>query len=154
MRIQVLSICKSRPKWIESGISEYTKRLPKHLQLSFKDCPPIHRHKRSAIEAIEHESKTLLDAIPANEIVIALDRQGSAWSSEKLATQLDSWMHSGQNITLLIGGPDGLSPACLKRANQVWSLSALTFPHALVGVMIAEQIYRASCILGAHPYHR
>ena len=96
----------------------------------------------------------MLAAIPADCLVVALDVQGKAWSTEDLATKLQDWMASGRDLVLLIGGPDGLSPACLERADQRWSLSSLTFPHALVRVLVAEQLYRAWTVTIGHPYHR
>lgn len=96
----------------------------------------------------------MLAAIPADCYVVALDVKGKSWSTEVLASRLQDWMASGRELSLLVGGPDGLSPACLARADQLWSLSSLTFPHALVRVIIAEQFYRAWTITTGHPYHR
>ena len=96
----------------------------------------------------------MLAAIPAGSIVIALDVLGKSWSTEQLASQLDQWLASGQDVALLVGGPEGLSPACLQRADLKWSLSALTFPHPLVRIILAEQLFRAWSILSNHPYHR
>ncbi len=84
----------------------------------------------------------------------ALDVKGKTWSTEQLSQQLQGWQQDGRDVSLLIGGPDGLSDACLKRADQCWSLSALTFPHPLVRIVMAEQLYRAWTILQHHPYHR
>ena len=96
------------------------------------------------------EQKTL----PEGDRVIALDVRGSAWSTEQLAEELSDWQMAGTNVSLLIGGPDGLSRDCLQRARQRWSLSALTLPHPLVRVVLAEQLYRAWTITAGHPYHR
>jgi 23S rRNA (pseudouridine1915-N3)-methyltransferase len=86
--------------------------------------------------------------------VIALDVKGKAWSTEQLALEMKNWLQSGKNIDLLVGGPEGLSNACLEKAHEKWSLSPLTFPHIIVKLIIAEQIYRAYSILQGHPYHR
>lgn len=86
--------------------------------------------------------------------MVALDVRGKPWSTETLAAQLDDWLLSGRDVALLVGGPDGLSDACLARADQRWSLSALTYPHALVRIVLAEQLYRAWTISTGHPYHR
>ena len=96
----------------------------------------------------------MLNALPKNARIIALDAQGAIWSTEKLAKQMEDWMMSGQDIALLIGGPDGLTPEILHQANEHWSLSNLTFPHPLVRVIVAEQLYRAWTITENHPYHR
>ena len=87
-------------------------------------------------------------------LVIALDVLGKPWSTEQLAKKLQQWQLSGDNFSLLIGGPDGLAAECLKRANSKWSLSALTLPHPLVRILLVEQIYRAGTINSGHPYHR
>jgi 23S rRNA (pseudouridine1915-N3)-methyltransferase len=96
----------------------------------------------------------MLKAVPAGERVVALDVQGKRVSTEELARQLAAWQMSGDNYNLLIGGPDGLSPSCLARADMCWSLSDLTLPHPLVRVLLAEQLYRAWTITVNHPYHR
>ncbi|HPY41824.1 MAG TPA: 23S rRNA (pseudouridine(1915)-N(3))-methyltransferase RlmH, partial [Thiolinea sp.] len=102
----------------------------------------------------ELEGEKLLAAIPAGSLVIALDVLGKPWSTEQLSSQLDQWLASGQDVALLVGGPEGLSKACLQRSDQKWSLSALTFPHPLVRIIVAEQLFRAWSILSNHPYHR
>lgn len=96
----------------------------------------------------------MLAALPSNCLTIALDLTGASWSSTELSRRLSDWMHSGRDVALLIGGPDGLTQECLDRADLKWSLSRLTLPHALVRVVLAEQIYRAWSILQGHPYHR
>ena len=96
----------------------------------------------------------MLAAIPSADKVIALEVTGKALSTSQLASQLQDWQREGDNISLLVGGPDGLAPECLSRAQQQWSLSALTLPHPLVRVVLAEQLYRAWAINNNHPYHR
>ena len=96
----------------------------------------------------------MLRALPKNHHVVALDGQGTPWSTAELALNLERWMATGRDVALLVGGPDGLAPACLATAHQQWSLSRLTFPHPLVRVIVAEQLYRAWSILTHHPYHR
>ena len=96
----------------------------------------------------------MLATIKTGHRVIALDVQGKQWSTAELTQQLAHWQQQGQNIDLLIGGPDGLASACLQKADATWSLSLLTFPHLLVRLIVAEQLYRAWSILQQHPYHR
>jgi 23S rRNA (pseudouridine1915-N3)-methyltransferase len=96
----------------------------------------------------------MLAAIPERSLVVALDVGGRAWDTSALAVRLQEWLQSGRDIVLLVGGPDGLSGDCLRRADLRWSLSALTLPHALVRVVLAEQLYRAWTIISGHPYHR
>ena len=143
------------PKWVEQGVEEYTKRLPPELKLEFKQIALGKRGKGADIQrAINSEGQQMLDAIGQHDRVIALDVLGKPWSTEKLAIELQHWQLEGDDISLLVGGPDGLADVCLQRANQRWSLSALTLPHPLVRIVLAEQLYRAWTINSHHPYHR
>jgi 23S rRNA (pseudouridine1915-N3)-methyltransferase len=129
--------------------------LPAKCSLHLKEIPAEKRSKNSNIKAImQKEADKLKDSIPNNCRVVALDVKGQAWSTEKLATRLQDWMMGGQDIALLVGGPDGLTPDILQLAQEKWSLSNLTFPHPLVRVVLAEQIYRAFTVTENHPYHR
>jgi 23S rRNA (pseudouridine1915-N3)-methyltransferase len=143
------------PKWVEAGSDEYTKRLGADLKIEWIELPLGKRGKGFDVQrAIQSESDAILNAIGKGDIVIALDVLGKSWSTEDLADKLKTWQMSGNNVSLLIGGPDGLSQQCLQKAEQKWSLSALTFPHPLVRVILAEQLYRAWSINNNHPYHR
>lgn len=143
------------PSWIEAGVAEYLKRFPPSCRLELIEIPAEKRLQDSLKKKlIDNESKKLLSAIKAGNHVIALDVKGVLWSTEKLADQLKNWQADGRNIDMLIGGPDGLSTECLKKAETKWSLSPLTLPHPLVRVIVAEQLYRAVSILQNHPYHR
>jgi 23S rRNA (pseudouridine1915-N3)-methyltransferase len=155
MRISVIAVGTRMPAWVEQGITEYTKRLPRELQVVWREIPLGRRGKDVSVSAVcAAEGEQILKAIPAGERVVALDVQGKRVSTEELARQLAAWQMSGDNYNLLIGGPDGLSPACLARADLRWSLSDLTLPHPLVRVLLAEQLYRAWTITVNHPYHR
>ena len=155
MRIYLLAIGTKMPLWVNQGYTEYAQRMPSKCKLVLKEIPAEKRSKNSNIKLIQNkEASKLFNAIPKNSLIIALDRQGAIWSTEKLALQMENWMMSGQDIALLIGGPDGLTPQILAKAHQHWSLSKLTFPHPLVRIMVAEQLYRAWTITENHPYHR
>ena len=155
MRIHLLAVGTRMPSWVVEGYREYTKRLPRECSLQLVEIPPAKRHKSlSAEQARQQEGQAILAALPKDCSVVALDVRGKPWSTEALAAQLDDWLVSGRDVALLVGGPDGLSDACLERANQRWSLSALTYPHALVRIVLAEQLYRAWTINTGHPYHR
>ena len=155
MNIYMLAIGTKMPDWETQGYLEYAQRLPVKCSLVLKEIAAEKRSKKSNIQAIiEKESSKLKVAIPVNCRVVALDVKGQSWSTEKLATRLQDWMMGGQDIALLIGGPDGLSHEILALAQEKWSLSALSFPHPLVRVILAEQIYRAYTITENHPYHR
>lgn len=155
MRIQLLSVGRRMPDWVEAGFQEYAKRLPPECGLSLLEIDPGHRGKgASTAVARRVEGERMLASLPKDSRVIALDERGRSWSTEELSHQLAGWMSSGRDLALLVGGPEGLAPPCRQRADQLWSLSALTFPHQLVRVILAEQIYRAWSILNGHPYHR
>ncbi len=143
------------PSWVLEAYQEYAGRLTRDCRLSLKEIQAAKRSKSSGPgQWREQEGERMLAAIPDNAHVVALDASGRQWSSPELAAALQRWLVSGRPVSLLIGGPDGLSAACRQRADETWSLSRLTFPHPLVRVLIAEQIYRASSLLHHHPYHR
>jgi len=143
------------PTWVEQGYQEYAKRLGSELQLLLHELAPERRGKSADTKRIlQKEGERMLQAIPANCDVIGLDRQGQQLSTEMLADKLQHWLGAGRDLALLIGGPEGLAPACLQQAQLRLSFSAMTFPHPLVRVILAEQIYRAYSILKNHPYHK
>lgn|SRR3990167_1490753 len=154
MKIRLLSITHKIPTWIEEGYQEYAKRLPPSCTLEIIAIPAEKHSHADRNRLMLRESEKMLALIKPNHRVIALDVQGELWSTDDVVKKLSSWQTEGKNIDLLIGGPEGLHVSSLKRADMVWSLSKLTFPHFLIRVMIAEQIYRAWSILQHHPYHR
>ena len=155
MKIHLIAMGDRMPRWVQEGYQEYSKRLPGECSLRLVEIAARHRGKNADIARIrQEEGERMLAAIPKGSRVIALDVQGESWSTEVLSTQMAQWMNSGQDMALLVGGPEGLSDACLARAHQRWSLSALTLPHPLVRVLVSEQLYRAWSILRNHPYHR
>ena len=155
MRLSIIAVGGKMPAWVEQGVCDYGVRMPRELKLLWREIPLAKRGKDNNAQALcRREGEQILKAIPAGDQVIALDVKGASWSTEQLAQKLGDWQMSGDNFSLLIGGPDGLSPECLARAGQTWSLSNLTLPHPLVRVLLAEQLYRAWTITVKHPYHR
>lgn len=155
MRISIITIGTRMPAWVDQGVEEYTRRMPRELGLEWKALPLAQRGKSGSPEQLrQREGEQILRAIPSGDRVIALDVRGKALSTPQLAGQLADWQMSGDNFSLLIGGPDGLSGECLQRAERRWSLSELTLPHPLVRIILAEQLYRAWTITVNHPYHR
>ena len=143
------------PGWVNDGYQEYARRLPRECSLALKEIPLGQRPKSVSVErAIADEGARMLAAVSPQQRVIALDVKGRGWSTQQLAGQLELWMQDGRDVSLLVGGPDGLSQDCLARAEQCWSLSPLTLPHPLVRVLLAEQLYRAWSVTTGHPYHR
>ncbi|MFN5746891.1 MAG: 23S rRNA (pseudouridine(1915)-N(3))-methyltransferase RlmH [Methylococcaceae bacterium] len=155
MQILLCAVGQRMPGWVSEGYQEYAKRLPRECELVLREIAPGKRGKNADLDrARNEEGERILASLCRDDHVIALEVGGQAWSTEQLAGKLQHWLPSGQRIALLVGGPEGLSDACRARANQLWSLSALTLPHPLVRVIVAEQIYRAWSLLNKHPYHR
>ena len=155
MNIRLIAVGGKMPDWVQKGYEEYAKRLPAECALSLTEISAGRRGKNADLARIlNDEAQRMLATIPKAATVVALEVDGRAWSTERLADQLQDWMNAGQDLALLIGGPDGLGDAARAKAVQCWSLSPLTLPHPLVRVIVAEQLYRAWSILRGHPYHR
>lgn len=155
MKIRLIAIGGKMPQWVTEGYQEYAKRLPPEVSLELVELPLGHRGKGADLaRAKRQEGDQMLAAIPKGDRVVALEVGGKSWSTEQLARQLEGWQMDGRNVSLLVGGPDGLDGRCVAAADQKWSLSPLTLPHPLVRVLLAEQIYRACTILQGHPYHK
>ncbi|HEY2567466.1 MAG TPA: 23S rRNA (pseudouridine(1915)-N(3))-methyltransferase RlmH [Candidatus Aquirickettsiella sp.] len=155
MIINLIAVGTRCSQWAETGFQDYQKRLPAECKLNLITIPLRKRNKNSEISKhIAEEEKKILAAIPKRSRIIALDVQGQMWNTQQLAQSLQRWQLERQDISLLIGGPDGLGDACTKIAERIWSLSSLTLPHALVRIVVAEQLYRAWSLLSNHPYHR
>jgi len=155
MQIHLIAVGNRMPAWVSQGYEEFARRMPSEVRLNLIEIPPAKRTKAADIKRlVRQEGERMLEALPKNALVVALDVTGRQWRTEELAQQLGDWMHEGRDTALLVGGPDGLAPACREQADQSWSLSPLTFPHPLVRVIVAEQLYRATTILKHHPYHK
>jgi 23S rRNA (pseudouridine1915-N3)-methyltransferase len=155
MKIKLLAVGTKMPSWVTTGYQEYAKRLPSDMQLQLQELPLGFRGKSAdPAKAMHKEGESMLAAIGNGDRVVALDVLGKPWSTQQLAEQCADWRMDGRNISLLVGGPNGLAPECLAQADQRWSLSPLTLPHPLVRVLLAEQLYRAWTILNHHPYHK
>ena len=155
MKILILSVGSRPPEWVRRGFEEYTKRMPPECRVELVEIAPAKRSKTMPPERLrEQESERILAALPKGARVVALEVGGKSWSTEALAERLESWQLEGRDIALLVGGPDGLAPACRSRADELWSLSPLTLPHMLVRILLAEQLYRAWSITRGHPYHK
>ncbi len=140
------------PAWVQSASDDYTKRMPRRWQFKVREFAQAQGDSSELI--MSKEADVLLDAIPEKAHVIALDNRGVAWSTEQVSKQLEAWQELGKSLIFIIGGADGLHPRVRDRANQMWSLSNLTYPHPLVRVVLVEQLYRAQSLLDNHPYHR
>lgn len=155
MQIHIIAIGDRMPEWVETGYEEYAKRLPRECRLVLHEVPAGRRSKGADLERIiKQEGVRQLDAIPAGARVIALDRAGKQLDTEAVADELRKQMAGGGHLALLVGGPEGLAPACLAHAKERWALSKLTLAHPVVRVVLAEQLYRAWSIIQNLPYHR
>jgi 23S rRNA (pseudouridine1915-N3)-methyltransferase len=148
----VVSVGLRMPGWVGEGWSEYARRMPPHLPLSLIEVPPAGR--KAAGREREAEARSLADRIPDRARRVALHGAGKPWSTEVLAQHLADWQHDGDPICFLIGGAEGLEPELLSTCRSRWALGPAVFPHMLVRILVAEQLYRASTILSGHPYHR
>ncbi len=155
MRITIIAVGTKMPAWVEEGCREFLRRFPPELDVHFKEIPAGKRGKNADISRIlEKEGELTCQAIGKGDRVVTLEVKGRPWDTPQLAQQLQNWQMDGRNISLLIGGPEGLAPSCLALAEQRWSLSALTLPHPLVRIIVAESLYRAWTVTQNHPYHR
>jgi 23S rRNA (pseudouridine1915-N3)-methyltransferase len=155
VKINLVAAGNKMPDWVELASNDFSRRLPAEIQFNSILLPLIKRGKNPDIPRIvRDESRKLIAAVPKDSLLVVLDVLGKPVTTMKLSSILESWMQQGQDISIVIGGPDGVSDELLSKASLKLSLSALTFPHTLVRVILLEQIYRAWSILNHHPYHR
>lgn len=155
MKIRLLAVGSKMPDWVTTAYEDYAKRLNDDVRLELVEIPAGKRGKNADIARLtEKEGEAQLAAIGANDYVVALEVGGRSLSTEDLSQSIGRWLQEGRNISLLVGGPEGLAAAATARADMQWSLSRLTLPHPMVRVLLAEQIYRAWTLLKGHPYHR
>jgi 23S rRNA (pseudouridine1915-N3)-methyltransferase len=155
LRLALITASNRQPRWIEDGAADYAERLRGRCSLEITTVPLVRRSATVAIErAVAAEGKRLLARVPTGAHVVALLERGKPWRTSELAAKLQAWMQRGAPVAFLVGGPDGLSTECVARAAEQWSLSALTLPHGLVRIIVAEALYRAWSLLENHPYHR
>lgn len=155
MKIKIIAIGQKMPSWVYEACDEYHRRFPRHFIVEIIEIPASKRSEKSDLNKIKiQEGEQLLNACSPQDHIIALDLAGKNWSSEQVAAQIERWQHDGRDIALLIGGPEGLSDECKRRAAQSWCLSPLTLPHPLVRVLLMECLYRAWSINNHLPYHR
>ena len=155
MRIKLLAIGTRMPKWVEQGYKEYAQRMPNLCQLELVEVAAKKRGKNAdTARILRDEARALQSAIPKGTLVIALDRKGKHINTEELASNLQNWIDESQDVAILIGGPEGIDPNYLSQVQRKWSLSAMTFAHPVVRLMLAEQLYRAWSINANLPYHR
>ncbi|MCU4675438.1 23S rRNA (pseudouridine(1915)-N(3))-methyltransferase RlmH [Catenovulum sp. 2E275] len=155
MKIQLIAVGQKMPGWVEQGFTEYQKRFVRDFSLELVEIPAGKRGKNADVKRIlEKEGEQMLAAVGKGNRIVTLEVTGKAWTSPQLAEQMQAWQLDGRDVSLLVGGPEGLAPACIAASEQKWSLSALTLPHPMVRIIVAESLYRGWSINQNHPYHR
>lgn len=155
MKLTIVAVGNKMPDWVNHAFEDYAKRMPPHLRLELKEIKPEKRDAgKTAQQMMQAEKVRIEAALPGQAMVVALDERGAQLTSQKLAQCLRDWMGEGHDVAFVIGGADGLDDGIKQRAKSLLALSALTLPHGLARVMLAEQLYRAYSITQNHPYHR
>jgi 23S rRNA (pseudouridine1915-N3)-methyltransferase len=155
VKLRIVAVGHKPPGWVAAGFEEYARRMPREARIELAEVKPSKRSgPGGAGPLLASEKARILAAIPAGSVKIALDERGKALSTADLARKLGGWMEQGRDATFVIGSADGLDEGLKKEADLLLSLSAMTLPHAMVRVMLAEQLYRAISLLRNHPYHR
>jgi 23S rRNA (pseudouridine1915-N3)-methyltransferase len=155
MQIQVINVAQKMPAWVDAACNDYSRRLPRELALEFVTLPLSSRKsKQSSANLKQRESALIIEKLARGSMNIALDENGDCWDSKQWSQQLKRWMFDFSQVNLIIGGPDGLSDDCLTACQQKVALGRMTMPHALVRLVLLEQLYRAWTIYQGHPYHR
>lgn len=154
MKLKVIAVGHKMPDWITAGCNEYIKRMPRELTIEIIEIKPDKRSSDKKNPAVqEAEAKRILKVVN-KDFLVACDENGEEKTTLQLASKLKSWQEMGRDVSIAIGGADGLDPALIKQADWCWSLSKLTLPHAFVRILLAEQLYRAHSVIQNHPYHR
>ena len=154
MRVTLLAVGQRMPSWVREAFEEYSRRLQARLPVTLVEIPAGKRSGGAATRAVAEEGERLIARLGDGDHVVLLDERGKSRSSIEHARWLGRHLQGGRDLAFLIGGADGFSPEVQQRADERWSLSALTLPHALVRVVWIEQMYRAATLLDGHPYHR
>jgi 23S rRNA (pseudouridine1915-N3)-methyltransferase len=154
MKICVIAVGQKLPAWAQVALDDYTKRFPPEWRVTLKSVKTQAREGQNASKLMAMEAERILASLPKDPFIVALDERGANLTTQALSEELKGWSAMGQDIVFLIGGPDGLDPELKSRAHQLLRLSSMTLPHAMVRVMLVEQLYRVWSIQNSHPYHR
>ena len=159
MKLVIVAVGQKMPDWAQTAFDDYAKRFPPELRL---DCRTVKTEPRSggktAEQLMQAEAQRIEAAIDSacnkGRRIVVLDERGTTVTTKALADRLKGWQLGGDDVALVIGGPDGLDPAFRQAAHERIRLSDLTLPHAMVRVLLIEQLYRAWSVNAGHPYHR
>lgn len=154
MKLQIIAVGDKMPAWVETACADYLKRMPREARVELVELRPEKRAGQPAERIKALEATRILEKLPKGARLIALDEHGLELDTKGLAAKMQVWLGEGRDVTLVIGGADGLAPELLERAEMKLALSRLTLPHGLARVLLAEQLYRAISLIQGHPYHR
>lgn len=154
MRLLIVAVGQRVPDWAQTAWDDYVKRFPAELKVELKTVKTEPRGSKTLDQLYAAERTRIEAAIPKGTRIVALDERGTALTTVALAAKLKHWQLESDDVALVIGGPDGLDPAFRQAAHERIRLSDLTLPHAMVRVLLVEQLYRAWSINANHPYHR
>jgi 23S rRNA (pseudouridine1915-N3)-methyltransferase len=155
MRVRVIAVGTRMSAWVDAAFEDYSRRMRGAAAVELIEIPVARRARAGdAAAAVGREAERILSLLQPRDYLVVLDERGRSLTTLQLSGWLAERRDQGNPLSFVIGGPDGLAEAVSRRAQLRWSLSALTFPHALVRVMLVEQLYRASTVLAGHPYHR
>jgi len=154
MKLRVVALGHRMPAWVTAGFDEYARRMPREFALELVNLKPESRDSgKPAAQLLAAESVRIAAACKG-ALVVALDERGRGWTTRELADRLARWRDEARDVAFVIGSADGLAESVKRDAAAVVALSAMTLPHGLVRVLLAEQLYRATSLLAGHPYHR
>ena len=154
MKLRIIAVGHKMPAWVTQGFEDYAKRMPREATVELVELKPDKRAAGKGGEQVrDAEARRILEAA-GKDYLVALDEHGQQTTTLQLAERMQGWLGGGRDVSLAIGGADGLHPSVKQRADWLWSLSPLTLPHGMVRVLLAEQLYRAWTVITKHPYHR
>lgn len=155
MKFTIVAVGQRMPQWVAQGCGEYLRRMPREAGVDLVEIRPAPRSGNPPLQRIlELEQQRIVAAMAPGCLSVVLDEKGTAVGSAQLARRVAGWQEAARDVAFIIGGADGVAPALKRSADMLLSLSALTLPHGLARVLLAEQLYRAVMILRNHPYHR
>jgi 23S rRNA (pseudouridine1915-N3)-methyltransferase len=154
MRLSIVALGQRMPAWIDAGFDEYAKRMPREYGLELIEIKPEPRDRGKSVEQMLSAETVRIRAACADDRIVALDERGKPWTTRDVATKLEQWRADNASVAFVIGSADGLDETFKRSAADRLALSAMTLPHGLVRVILAEQLYRAASVVAGHPYHR
>ncbi len=155
MKFLLISVGHKAPDWVSSGFHEYAKRMSREAKIELIEIKPEPRTSgKTPQQIMAAEAQRIAAALPPGCLRVALDERGAAWTTRQLAEHMGRWLQEGRDVAFIVGGADGLHASVKQDAQQMLALSPMTLPHAMVRVLLAEQLYRAHRLLHNHPSHR